>query len=541
MAGRGGFNDFIFGRIERLKNTESRFVDGTAKLRYQAGDRDILTASGFYSKDFYQIDLLNQNGNIDAETNQYDYFTLNGTLEWLRVISDAMTLNTRLVRSNHKPRQLFPQRGSDDVVSFASQIKYHSLQSTLDVTTGTGHQLSGGLQVIRYDIDPGSLEPGGVTDIRPTFLAAEQSIEASLFVEDEWAISPKITVSAGLRYTQFQQLGPGELREYDNADILDADRLTSTSQFARGERMATYGGLEPRLGVSYQLTPNASLKAGYALNRQYLQNIFNATTPLPTSRWKISDNNVLPQRAASYSAGFYWLPGNKGYELSLEGYYRDIDNLLEYKPGADFFLNPTVETDLIQGQGIAYGIEAAVKRRKGHFTGELNYAYARSRNRVAGPTFATSVNGGDYYNGYFDQPHTVNLNLTIDDETANQISLNLVVQSNRPYTVPNGYVQIDNLPVPLFLERNNGRLPLYHRLDFSWRIYNASLTKRRWVGDWIFTVYNLYGRKNAYNVFYEPVGSTTNQTLTAAGALKSYRLTIFGTPVVSLGYTFKFE
>ena len=541
VAGRGGFNDFIFKQIDRLKNTESRFVDGTVKLRYTVTDRDIITASGFYSKDFYQIDLLNQTGGINAETNQYDYFTLNGTVEWLRILSDAASLSTRLVRSNHTPRQFFPQRGSDAVVDFTSQIKYHSLESTLAYNTAAGHRLSGGVQAIRYDIDPGRLDPGGVAALRATELDPEQSVEASLFVEDEWTVSPKLTVSAGLRFTQFVQQGPGERRVYDDSGILNADRLTASDQFGGGERMATYGGLEPRLGLSYQLAPNLSLKAAYAFNRQYLQNIFNSTTPLPTSRWKVADNNILPQRAALYSTGFYWLPGDKGYELSVEGYYRNVDNILDYKPGADFFLNPIVETDLVQGEGIAYGIEAGVKRRKGNFTGELNYAYARSRNRVAGPTFATSINGGEYYNGYFDQPHTLNLNFTIDDKTANQISLNLVVQSNRPYTVPNGFVRIDELPVPLFLERNNARLPVYHRLDFSWRIHNASLTKKRWVGDWVFTVYNLYGRKNAYNIFYEPVGATNTQILSATGALKSYRLTIFGAPIVSLGYSFRFE
>jgi hypothetical protein len=255
----------------------------------------------------------------------------------------------------------------------------------------------------------------------------------------------------------------------------------------------------------------------------------------------VSDNNVVPQQAALVSGGLYLLPGKGKYQISLEGYYRKIDDLLEYKPGAEFFLNPTVETDLIQGQGRAYGIELGVTKKTGVLTGQINYSFARSENRVEGPTFETSVNGGNWYNGYFDQPHTLNTNLTLDDGKTNRISLNFVVQSNRPYTVPNGFLTIDNQPIPIFLERNNDRLPTYHRLDFSWTIHNPQMVKRRWVGDWTVTIYNLYGRKNAYNIYYQPREAGSPSQVFGSSPLGSYRLTIFGAPIASLTYSFKFS
>jgi len=540
-GGRAGFNDFVFTAIDRLKNTKSRFVDGTVKLRYSANENNIFTLSGFYSKDFYQIDLLNRFGGIVSEENQNDYFTLNGTAEWLKIFNEKTSLQTRLVSSNHVPKILFPQTGSDNIIEFKSQIKYTSLQATLDHLAGNGHHLSGGLQVLRYDLLPGELDPGGVEAIRPTVLDDEQAIEASLFVEDEWTVSEKLKISAGLRFTQFAQLGPGEQRSYGGSEIIEDQFLEGTTTFGAGESMQTYNGLEPRLGLSYQLSPKASVKLAYALNRQYLQNIFNATTPVPSSRWKVSDNLIQPQQAQLFSGGLYLLPGLGKYEISLEGYLRNIDNLLEYKPGAEFFLNPRVETDIIQGEGQAYGVELGIKKRKGTLTGEINYAYARSRNRVAGPTFGTSVNGGDWYNGYFDQPHTLNTNLTIDDGKANRLSLNFVAQSNRPYTVANGFLTIDNQPVPIFLERNNDRLPVYHRLDISWTITNPSMVKKRWVGSWTLTVYNLYGRKNAYNIYYQPREAGSPSEIFGSSPLGSYQLTIFGAPIVSLSYGFKFQ
>lgn len=540
VAGRGGFNDFVFGFIERLKNTKSRFVDGTMKLRYNLNEQNIITFSGFYSKDFYQIDLLNRFNGIVADQNQNDYYTLNGTLDWLKIFNDETSLATRLVSSSHEPKVLFPQSGTDNIVEYKSQIRYKSLQATLDHQAGD-HHLSGGVQLIRYDLNPGEIDPGGVASVSRVKLDDEQAYEASLFAEDEWKVSDKFTLSAGLRFTQFAQLGAGEQRSYGGSEIISEEFLTGTTAFSAGETMQTYNGFEPRIGLNYQLSPKVSVKAAYAITRQYLQNIYNATTPVPSSRWKVSDNNVVPQQASLVSGGLYFLPGEGTFEISLEGYYRNINNLLEYKPGAEFFLNPTVETALIQGQGRAYGVELGVTKKTGILTGQVNYSYARSKNLVAGPTFETSVNRGNWYNGYFDQPHTLNTNISIDDGKTNRISLNFVVQSNRPYTVPNGFLTIDNQPIPIYLERNNDRLPTYHRLDFSWTVHNPKMVNRRWVGDWTFTVYNLYGRKNAYNIYYQPRGAGSPSEIFGSSPLGSYRLTIFGAPIASLTYSFKFS
>jgi len=540
VAARGGFNDFVFGFIDRLKNTKSNFVDGTVKLRYNANDNNIITFSGFYSKDFYQIDLQNRFSGIVAEQNQNDYFTLNGTLDWLKIFNDNTSLFTRLVSSNHKPKILFPQTESDNIVEFSSQIRYKSLTSTLDHSTGD-HRLSGGVQLTRYDLNPGELDPGGVASVNPLTLDAEQAYEASVFVEDEWSVGDKLTVSAGLRFTQFAQVGEGEQRDYGDSEILDRDFLVSTTDFGGGETMQTHNGFEPRLGLSYRLSPKVSVKAAYAVTRQYLQNIYNATTPLPSSRWKVSDNNIEPQRASLISGGLYLLPGSGKYAFSLEGYSRTIDKLLEYKPGAEFFLEPNVETEILQGEGRAYGVEFGVTKKKGKLTGQVNYAYARSSNRVPGPNFSNSINGGEWYNGYFDQPHTLNTNLTLGNGKTNRVSLNFVVQSNRPYTVPNGFLNVENQIVPIFLERNNARLPTYHRLDFSWTINNPKMVKRRWVGEWTVTVYNLYGRKNAYNIYYQNRDAGSPSAVFGNSPLGSYRLTIFGAPIASLTYSFKFE
>ena len=312
--------------------------------------------------------------------------------------------------------------------------------------------------------------------------------------------------------------------------------------YAAGETMFTYAGFEPRLGLNYQLSSSTSLKASYARSRQYLQNIFNATTPLPTSRWKVADNNVVPQTADLVSGGVSHVFPNGSTSFRVEGYYRWLQDLLEYKPGADFFLNPAVETDLLRGEGRAYGIEVSATNRTGRLTGELNYAYARVENRVSGNDFNTRINRGEWYPGYFDQPHSFSANVILDEGKTHELGFNLVVQSNRPYTVPNGFIEVGGADIPLFLERNNDRLPLYHRLDFSWTIHNFKRKNTAWTADWVFTVYNIYGRANAYNVFFQPRDAVTPALGIFSGSpFAAYRLSIFGAPVFSLAYKFTWK
>jgi outer membrane receptor protein involved in Fe transport len=537
-SGRVSFSDFLFPAVERLRNTDSRFADATLKLQYRPGDRDILTLTGFYSQDFYQLDLLSNVGGVPAVANQYAYLTLNGGAEWLHLLSEHWSLRSSAHRAGYDPELRFPQADGNRV-DFLSSIRYLIGSSALTYE-GNDHRVTLGAQYDRYALSPGRLDPGGTAAILPLTLPEERGGELALYLEDEWSVADWLSLSAGLRYVHYRQLGPGEQRIYREGEVVRESALLETVSIANAD-LRSYGGLEPRLGLNMAIDELTSLKASYARSRQYLQNIYNATTPVPTSRWKVSDNNVGPQTGNLYSAGISRLTGDRKYFFQLEGYYRRVEDLLEYRPGADFFLSPAVETDLVRGRGRGYGVELTARRESGRISGEVNYTYARVENLVDGPTPATRINRGGWYPGYFDQPHTLNTRLTLDEGRTHELALNLVVQSNRPYTVPNGFVTVGNVPVPLFLERNNDRLSTYHRLDFSWTIHNFRRQRRKWTGDWVFTVYNVYGRDNAYNVFFQPRDANTPRLGIFSGSpFAAYRLSVFGAPIVSLSYTFTF-
>jgi hypothetical protein len=322
------------------------------------------------------------------------------------------------------------------------------------------------------------------------------------------------------------------VRRYRPGEPRDLIAAIDSTRYGPGQVSQTYGGAEPRFGLRYALGPNASLKLGYNLMRQYLQVVTNTTTPLPTSRWKTADANIRPQVSQMITAGYFLSFKENIYELTVESYWRNTQHVIDYRPGADFLLQPNPETQLLQGQSRAYGLEAMLTKKKGELTGWLNYTYARTLNQVyEGASVEQNINGGQYYRANYDRPHTLNASITIDVDRHNSFGFTFAYSTGRPYSAPTGFVTLDNIQYPYYGERNQARLPDYHRLDFAWNIYSPSMRDRRWQGRWAFTVYNVYGRNNPYSVFFR----------TESGKTNAYKLTVFGAPILSLAYNFVFK
>jgi hypothetical protein len=523
------YNDFLFSLNERLKNTKANFIDGTIKFKYLANDRNSFFLTGFVSHDFYQLDVISQINSITSSSNQYDYSTLNGTLNWLHILKNDASLRTTLVSSNYAPKIFFPQENSDKVINFESKIQTQSLQSEYSKIFNFNWNYSGGFQVQRTTVSPGNLIPGTVAGIEKVELPTEKSFELSAYSNVDWTPSEKISISLGLRYTQFLLLGDFEEAQYDNEE---RENITSIISYNKGDVVKTYQGLEPRFGMRYKVSKNTSLKASYSLTRQYLQNIYNSTTPLPTSRWKTSDAYIAPQVGQTYSLGFYQNLKDNKIALSIEGYYRTISNVLDYKPGADFFLQQFIEKEVVQGKGKTYGLEFSLEQTKGKVQGWFNYTWAKSQRKFYAEDPGNRVNNNNWFDSDFDRPHVFNSTINFKLNKYNTYSFNFTYQTGKPYSIPNAIFKVNNVSVPIYFDRNNSRLPAYHRLDFTWRVHNINTKEeRRFKGDWIFTVYNLYARKNAFNRYFS--GNV--------GATKTNQIAIFNSALVSLTYSFSFK
>lgn len=532
VSGRGSFNDFMLPIVsKKLEGIKAKFGDGAAKFFYKINQKNTFTVSAYYSKDFFQTQLLGTVGSVNATSTQFDYQTINLGARWFHAFNSKLNMQTSVISSGYVPVTLLPEFRSDNKVRLTSGVKYKQFKNNLNYVSGK-HKIEGGISAVHYEIDPGSLNPGTSTSVNALSTPLEKSLETGIYIEDEMNISKRMTMSAALRYSYYLNLGPATVRQYAEGEARDELSIRGTTIFDKNETFGTYGGLEPRIGLQYSISDQTSIKLGYNMMRQYIQVITNTTTPLPTARWKTSDLHIKPQVASMFAGGVFHNFKDNIYELNAEIYYRNTNNIVDYKPGADFLLNPYPETQLLQGINRSYGFELMISKKKGEATGWINYTYARSENKVSeGQFFDQQINFGDWYRANYDRPHSFNATLVINQGKHHDFSFNFTYSTGRPYTIPKGFIVFQGFNFPFYDVRNNGRIPDYHRLDFAWNIYNPSMKDKRWKGHWTFTVYNLYGRKNAYSVFLRTQGAS----------IKPYKLTIFGSPIPSLSYNFKFQ
>jgi hypothetical protein len=532
ITGRGAFNDFAFQwGPAKLKNIRASFGDAAAKLFWRINEKNTFSLSNYYSTDFFQTDLLGGINNINSVSTQYDYNTINFTARWFHIINDRLNVQTTGVFSQYRPRILLPELNSDNKVTIGSEILQRQVKTNFNYIPNKRHKVEFGANMTHYQLQPGTLNPGSNQRVNAQSVPTENGIELALHAEDEITLNPKTTVSVGLRYSYFMALGPAAVRTYMAGAPLTEATVIDSVFYGSGKATKSYGGFEPRLGLRYTLNEQSSIKFGYNLMRQYLQVVSNTTTPLPTSRWKMSDSHIRPQVSQLFTVGYFKNLKSNIYEFSLEAYYRITENILDFKPGADFLLQNYIETQVLQGKSKAYGVEMMATKKRGEVTGWVNYTYSRVLNQVnQGTQFTERINDGKWYPSNFDRPHSVNMSLNFAENKYHSLSLTFTYGTGRPYTIPNGFVSFQGKAYPYYAERNQGRIKDYHRLDFSWQINNPSLKDKRWVGSWNFTDYNLYGRKNQYSVFLKSQGT----------AYTTYQLQIFASPIVSLAYNFKF-
>jgi hypothetical protein len=535
-GGRIGFTDFLFPLlIPRLKNTKANFKDSTVKLLYLPNENNQLTYTHFFSQDFYQLDLISSIENIVSSSNQYDFGTSNHTLRWLHSFDNETNLVGTFVHSNYLPQNLFPEIESTNVIRFESQIQYTSAQFEYKDDRNEDLNYYAGLQLNQYGINPGSLNPGSGNSIIPVDLEDEKSRELSFYANLNWNPSERLSISSGLRFTNFSLLGPFRQGQYTENGIFEG-----VKDFLKNETVVNYSRPEPRIGINYKLGEDSALKASYARIYQYIQNIYNTSTPLPTSRWKMSDTFIQPQKNDTYGLGLYKNFPNLGLEISSEGYYRITENNLTYKPGADFFLSEFLEQEVTQAEGNSYGVEMSLRKNKGKVNGFINYTWSRSLLKTNELALKNRINNNNWYPSDFDRPHTVNATVNFEGDAYNAFSFNFTGQTGRPYTVANGVYNQENVTIPIFLSRNNGRLPVYHRLDFSWKIAYRKNPNKRFQGDWTLTVYNLYGRRNPFNVYYTQRNGAQDGDVFGGSPLGAYELSVLRGSLVSIAYNFKF-
>ena len=388
-----------------------------------------------------------------------------------------------------------------------------------------------GLASKLYTIHPGEFEPlNSDSDIEALNIAKEKGLETSLFVSGNYEINEKLAVDVGARYSVYAFLGDATQRIYEDGQPKNETTLIETQEFGNNEVVKTYGGLEGRLSARYFLNEELSLKASYNNTYQYIHTLSTNTTVSPTDTWKLSDKNIKPQRAQQASLGIYKNFKENQYEVSLEGYYKTYNDILDYKVGAQLLLNETLETEVLQGEGKSYGVEFLIKKNKGRWNGWLGYTYSRTFLKLDSEFAEERVNNGDYFPANYDKPHDFSAVLNYKMTKRFSFSANFAYQTGRPITYPVGTYEFGGAEFTLYSDRNKFRIPDYYRLDIGFNYEGNHKIKKIAHSFWNLSIYNVLGRNNPYSVFF----------VTDEGEIKAFKSSIFSIPVPTLTFNFKF-
>ena len=532
LAGvRASFNDFLFKLAPpNLRGTTANFYDLTGKLKYQPNEKHTLTLTGYLSTDVFKLASDSLSGQeINASSTKFNYQTSNAVLRWNYFMSKQVNLATSLILSRYHAD--LSSSDSSNAFRLESGVWHRQFKSDLTYTPNEIHQWQGGLSVIDYLLQPNTRTPGPYSNVLPVDLARERAYEVAAYIQDEWKLNPDLALIAGLRYSALLNRGPASVRTYQENGPRQDETVASVQTYGAGKIYNSMGGFEPRLAVRWSVGEGRSFKAGYSRLRQYIQQVTNTTAALPTSRWHLSDMYTKPVIADQWALGYFLNTADNAIEASGEVYYKTLINAIDYRDGAELQLAQAVETQIVQGRGQAYGFEGLLRKNKGRWTGFMSYTYARTFLTMSSLYSAERVNNGDPYPANYDKPHTLNILATYRPNVWFNMSLNFTYSTGRPTTQPAAIARVAGVLVPIYIDRNQQRVPDYHRLDFSMTFEQNPAKKKRNQSSWVFSVYNVYAHKNAYSIFYK---------LSPASAADAYKLSIFGTAFPSLTYNFKF-
>ncbi len=512
VSGRRSWIDMFFPlfKNQEVKDSKLYFYDLNAKVNYTINENNRIYLSGYFGRDVYKI-----------MSSEFAYGNQTMTLRWNHLFSKKLFLNSTLIYSNYNYLL-----GSDfeDASAFkwTSDMNDYSLRFNFNYFLNQNNNIQFGIQSTFHKFNPGLVEgTSSQSMINKLKLDNNYAFEHGVYAMNEQLIGTKLTLKYGLRLSIFQNVGSAQVFKYDeNYEVVDA------SNYSKGEIFNTYVRLEPRLGLSYAFNSANSIKMSYSRTYQYVQQASNSQGGTPLDVWYPASPNVKPQKSDMYVLGYFRNFMENTIETSAEVYYKTIDDVIDFKEHANPFLNEKLEGELRVGKGRAYGLELMAKINRKKFGGWISYTYARAFRTI--PT----IEKNQEFNAPYDKPHSATVVLSYDFNKRVTLSANWIYSTGQPLTAPTKRIEIDGTIIPVYSERNGMRYPDYHRLDLSLTVKTKKSFTRRWKGEWNFSIYNVYNRKNAWVINFVQDKNIPTKTY----AEKTYLLPI----IPSISYNFKF-
>jgi hypothetical protein len=518
---RSTYSDWVLKlvRDQDIKNSSVFFTDAIANLSFSADDRNRISFFSYMSYDKASINKLND----------YDYGNAGASLSWTNIFKQKHSAGITLVYDRYG---LDEENLEYELTAYSESFKlgHTELKADIALHPSDRYSYSLGMSSILYHASKGDIKPlNEASTIIPKSFEPEKGIENAIYAGGEWKLSPKWIVNGGLRYTVYSNLGPKTVYTYIDGLPVEEINVEDTLYFGRNSFIKSYDGLDVRLGATYLVNDNVSLKAGYNRLHQYIFLLSNTIAVAPSDTWKLCDYHIRPMVGDQYTLGIYSNLLGEMIEVSVEGYYKDIKNLVEYKDGVDLTGTELAETAVVQGDMDSYGIEFMLKKPFGNLNGWVNYTWSRAIVTVNDPETGQQNNFGKPYPASFDKPHAFNIVLNYRVSRRLSFSTNVVYSTGRPVTYPTAIYYLNGTQITHYSMRNEYRLPDYFRVDLSMNVEGNLLARKFIHSSFSFSVYNLTGRNNAYSVYF------VNEN----GKIEAYRLSIFGVPIFSVSYNFK--
>ncbi|NND35047.1 MAG: TonB-dependent receptor [Saprospiraceae bacterium] len=511
---RSTYSDWVLKavKIPEVSTSSAFFYDVNAKFTHRFNERNFISVSGYSSADQFTY----------ADEFGFDYETLLGQINYRSVLNDHLFSTLSIIYSDYQSS--LSDEAGHDASKLSIGTEYIKIKENLNFSFDN-LTLDAGISLINYQVNPGTVVPQGETSsVIPASVLEEEAREIAVYSDAIFKVTPRFSISGGLRFTIYQFLGPREMYEYLNPAKPMLEEISGRN-FLDEKIIHEESLLQPRFSARYLFDAQTSVKIGYARTSQYINQISNNDTPTPTSIWQLSNQYIPSQLSHNFSLGYFKNFKENIWNTGLELYYRHIDRLIDYRDFADLIANDHLETELLTGKGQAYGVELSLKKQVGVLHGWLNYTWSRSLRKIAG------INRQTWYPSNFDKPHDLSLVTNYQINKRNVISLYFTYSTGRAITIPLDRHPVEGDIVVLnYSDRNAFRAPDYHRLDVSYTLGQGYRKSRKFKTSWTFSVYNLYARRNAFSVY------VVQDNLSKP---KINRLSVLGNAFPSL--TFNFE
>ncbi|MBI9054301.1 MAG: TonB-dependent receptor [Bacteroidales bacterium] len=481
VAGRRTYADLflLLASDDALKSTQLYFYDLNLKTNYRINDKNRVFFSAYFGRDVFKF----------GDAYSFDWGNKTVTTRWNHLFSDKLFSNFSFIYSRYDYKM---QMGSQSLGSkWISNLEDFKLKADFNYYPNPRNTIKFGFEIIHHHIIPGVAKSTNQTSSNTVSVPDSRALEYGLYISNEHKLTDKLAVNYGLRGSMFQNMGDATLYDFDeNYETIDS------TVYDKWDIYNTFSGLEPRLSLNYTLNKRSSVKASYSRTLQYMHLASNSTAGSPLDVWIPSTPNINPQLADQIAVGYFRNFLNNTLETSVEIYYKNMDNQIDFKDFADLNLNAEYESEFRTGDAWSYGAEFLIRKQQGNFTGWVSYTLSKATRKI--PT----INESKVYSSSYDRPHNISVVGSYDLTKRLNVSATWVYASGAPVTFPTGRSEQGNMIIPVYSERNGVRMPDYHRMDLGITLKSKEKPNKRLKSEFNLSIYNVYNRHNAWMISF---------------------------------------